>query len=925
MSKLLPISTLKVICENYSARTKNSLNLLGFLSKEKKLENFLQTNKMADQNETVFDVFQRATKFIAEAGVKFRGTKQAQNDYHCFLQHVSKFEIILGSPILTNAGRRTNKSISACSIPPIHLSKMTKDNIAKMINNYHTRGMGTGFSLDDVNDPVEMVTYLNQIAILEIQQGKIERSVGNMGVLSINHPKIIEFISIKKNHPEIKEWKFNLSVNLTTNFIDSLSKNIPFEFSNGKFVDPKELMHILADSAHKTGDPGLIFMDRINKLNRVPQMGIYKTVVPCGEVSLFDGEVCQFSYLNLISFIEDGKINKENLKETIYNSILLLDNVVEANIESMPTEQSKKIISSLRRIGIGICGFAELLQSLHIPYDSEEARKLAANLMSFINYHSKLASVFLAKERGAFDAFDNVLTRKELFIDPFSNLETDYVSKREWQQLKMLFDSYKIRNLSTTILPPSGRSSILAGVTGSIEPPFKLIANDFLKETVKKIYEKTGSALPSEVDFETIKKTGSAKNTFWLDAVKDVFKTAVEISPKDHILMTATFQKYIDEGISKTVNLPNNYTVKQVEEIFIMAHELNLKGITIYRDGCREFQPKELGSSKDEKTMTITINDHIYGIFQISEKINKLLNSPMLQRLKKIHQNGVAYLIHPSQSTTRYEHSVGVMLLTKFLGGNEEDQIKALLHDVSHTTFSHLIDQVYMNQNQNYHEVIKETFLSSKSILTSLKEIDISINDLSMTNDTIFKGIGLNADRIDYCLRDLKAMNRIFQPEYSAILNNLIIDDSKKIHCTDLKSAKFIFNKFIEVNQEIYFDSKVEVAQIVMKFILNNMIKKGLLLEKDFLSTDEEILRKIIDSEYKSYFLAISSELEFKLSHSPTKHFVTRKLRFIDPTIIGKSGKLTDYCKISKNKLESYLKTPTIIYYNIPLLEKDDL
>jgi len=165
-------------------------------------------------------------------------------------------------------------------------------------------------------------------------------------------------------------------------------------------------------------------------------------------------------------------------------------------------------------------------------------------------------------------------------------------------------------------------------------------------------------------------------------------------------------------------------------------------------------------------------------------------------------------------------------------------------------------------------------------------------------------------------------MNRIFQPEYSAILNNLVIDDKKKIHCKDIDSARFLFDKFIEVNQEIYFDPKVEAAQIIMKFILNNMLKKRLLLESDFLSTDDEIIKKILDSEYKSYFLAISSGFEFRLSDSPTKHCVTRKLRFIDPTIIGKSGHLTDYCSLSKEKLKSYLKTPTTIYYNIPLLEE---
>lgn len=879
----------------------------------------MQANKLADKKETVFDVFERSSKFLAKAGKPFYTTEQLTEKQNLFLGKVCNFEVILGSPILTNAGRR-EKSLSACSIPPVELSSMSQTDISEIVGQYHTRGMGTGFCLDSLEDPVDMVKFLNANAIKEVQSGKIERSCGNMGVLSINHPKVIEFIRVKTDNPEIKEWKFNLSVNFTHEFVEALTKNQPFKLSNGELTDPHLLMEQIAENAHGTGDPGLIFMDTINDLNRVPQAGRYESVVPCGEVALFKGEVCQFAYLNLLQFIQDDHVNLDKLRSSVHAIVEMLDNAVEANISKMPNQTSQNIISSVRRIGVGLCGYAETLQAMGFEYGSEEALRFGANVMSFINFESKKASIILAQKRGPFPFFDHPQTKKELFIEPFAKNPTDFVTENDWKKLSQLFSEFKIRNLSTTILPPTGRSSLMAGVTGSIEPAFRLVGDENFEKALDRLLKKHNFTTSKSEIIDEVQMTGSVENTNLPKKIMQVFKTATELSPEAHISTVAVFQKHIDEGISKTVNIPNNATVKDVIKTYLKAHSLGLKGITIYRDGCRIFQPKVL-KTNENKSMSAII-DPIYGRVEISPKIQELLNTELVQRLKNIHQNGVAYFADPRQSTSRYEHSVGVMLLTKILGGNESTQIAALLHDISHTAFSHLGDQIFVNESQNHHELIREQFLQSHIAKEALKKIGIDQKEFDLNNHPTVKGEGLNADRIDYMIRDLKTVNRIYQPQFSSILNNLTVDKNGQIKSQNIETAKLIFEKFIEVNNEVYFDPKIEANTLVMTAILSKMLEDKELNESDFLLTDDKIIEKVKKGKYKHIFEKMGPNLEFTISSEEVGTPILRKLRFVDPEISGLEGTLTDHCPESKQKLKQYLETPTKVYYKIPILDQ---
>lgn len=905
---------LKSICQSHSREVTEYLRVSRILSPGQHLADFLHTNRLADKNEEVFQVFDRSTKFLADAGKNYYSSLVAKEWHQKFLKVVSEFKVILGSPMLTNAGRR-EKSVSACSIPPVHLSKMKREEIARMVGDYHTRGMGTGFCLDDVDDPKEMVRYLNQVAMAEVQKGVIERSCGNMGVLSIHHPKVLSFIRVKQESPDIKDWKFNLSVNITDAFIDALQKKEPFTLSDGQKVDPEMLMSLIAENAHATGDPGLIFMDRINRLNRVPHMGRYETVVPCGEVSLFSGEVCQFSYLNLPKFLIEDQMDWQSLKDSIHTIMVILDNAVEVNIDRMPTKLSAKVISNLRRVGIGICGFSELLHAKGLSYGSFEAQNFAKELMSFINLESKRASIELARQRGSFPAFRHVSTRLDLFTKPFQNVPTRLASEKDWEKLSSEIQQVGIRNLSTTIIPPSGRSSLMAGSTASIEPPFSLVLDERLKKTIKIQAIKEGCFADLGAVYECIQKTGSLQQSALPLSIKRIYRTALELTPQDHLSMTSAFQSHTDEGISKTVNLVEKSSVEEVKKVFKAAIcAQNMKGITIYRNNSRSLQPKTLSTSSKDSTMVI---DSIYGPTKVTPKIAKILASPLLERLKNISQNGIAYLVDPRQSTSRYEHSVGVMVLAKMLGASELEQIQALLHDVAHTPFSHLIDSVYGLENQDYHERHKQRFLSQKWVQKVLLDCDISLKDLGGQNSKFFEKKGINIDRLDYMIRDLKAVGRIFQPEYSIILNQLVIEEGR-IKCRDLATAKLLFDKFLEVNQEVYFDPNVEAASVAFTALIQKMLKSGHLKEEDFEKNEQEILDLIKNSPYQAEFAKIGPDsykgcsLE-KNSRPP----ILRKLRFIDPEIQGLKGTLTDWDHQARLQLEEYLlKTPKEVYYH---------
>lgn len=532
----------------------------------------LQRGKILNKGETPSDMIERVVRTITEIESSF-GTdpEEIQLLAKEFGLLLDEKYCVMSTPVLTNAGRYFEKPLSACTVPSLDLVHDNIDHIKRVITKMHQDGMGTGFSLDDLIDPVATLRKLNHIAIESSSSGKEDRPVGNMAILSVYHPKILEFISVKILADEKKEdWKFNISVDCDARFFEQLEIDGVILLRDGKQLKAKEIFVAISKAANGCADPGLTFLERMEEDNPTPGVGHYVSTAPCAEVGLAKGESCQFGYINLAKFItESGEIDIKKLKQVTYILTRMLDNALEVSINNYSENANKKVMLLKRKIGIGICGLADLFVKKNILYDSEEARKLALDIVTLINFESKKASHGLAKTRGSFGAMNLPSGNRHLetpsFLEKkYGNLSTKYVSPEDWQKLAAKIKNTRLlRNASTIALPPTGRSALTIDASTGIEPIFSLkdylIINPLLQEKHYKYLQ-----------------------------------TAKNITPKAHLLMATSIQKGVDESISKTINLPAETTPMEIEEIYRDAWILGLKGICIYREGSKNSQPKHL-------------------------------------------------------------------------------------------------------------------------------------------------------------------------------------------------------------------------------------------------------------------------------------------------------------------------------------------
>ncbi len=510
-----------------------------FISKEK-----LHQFGISKKGESINDVFTRVSKAITktELDSKFSNSEELKDFQEKITTLMKDQKFIPSTTILMNAGRFNKIPLSACAVPPVDLQKDLNE-VKKSVDDFHFSGMGTGFNFDDIENPIETINYLNQLGIDGQNNKKQLRPVGNMGILSIDHPKILEYIELKKADRH-KEWVFNFSVTINDKNLEKIKNKESITLKNNKKIDSDKLLSAISEVIHTTGDPGLIYIDRLNNDNQVPTAGNYQSLAPCGEVGLAAGETCQFSYLNLGEFVENGEINYQELERVVILVTRFLDDVVEYNISRYSNETSKKVTEDKRKIGIGVCGLADLLKKLDIEYSSDESFNLVENLFSYINYVSKKTSIDLAKQRGSFGKFDeSKYVSEDNIIKNYSHKATDTVSKDQWIELEKNIKLNGIRNCATITLPPTGRSSLLINASQSIEPYFKDI---------------------------------------------------VSISTKKQLLMVTKIQKFVDESISKTVNIPSHSSPEEIKEVIKMSISLGLKGITLYRDKSRLNQPTKL-------------------------------------------------------------------------------------------------------------------------------------------------------------------------------------------------------------------------------------------------------------------------------------------------------------------------------------------
>ncbi len=542
--------------------------------------------------------------------------KKKQKYYHL----LDSGHFLPNSPTLMNAGRDLQQ-LSACFVLPIEDSM---EGIFSSIKNaalIHKSGGGTGFSFSRLREANARVKTTNgvssgPISFLKVfnsstdavKQGGTRRGA-NIAILNIDHPQIIDFIQSKEDTKQLTN--FNISVGITEKFMQAVYEDKDYELISphtGKVAEKlnaRDVFSLIVEMAHKNGEPGIIFLDRINDYNPTPNVGKIESTNPCGEQPLLPNEACNLGSINLVPMVKNGNIDWKKLNGVIYDSVEFLDDVI--NRSEFPLPEIDKMVKANRKIGLGIMGWADLLYLLEIPYNSKKATNLAKEMMEFIDFHSKKKSIELAVQHGKFSNFKGSIYEN-------GGLKREN-TKLDWNLLKSEIREKGIRNAATTTIAPTGTISMIANTSGGIEPQFSLVyvknvmdgkkllyVNPIFEKAMKKI------GLYSEKLMEKVSESGSISKIREIpEKLKKIFVTSHDITPEWHIKMQAAFQKYTDNAVSKTINFPEEAAKEDIRMAYELAYELGCKGVTVYRDGSRENQVLNVGKEvKKEKTINGT-------------------------------------------------------------------------------------------------------------------------------------------------------------------------------------------------------------------------------------------------------------------------------------------------------------------------------
>lgn len=569
--------------------SKNALTVL-----EKR---YLGKDGEGNLTETVEGMFRRVADTIAAADAKYDNTTDTKALSDQFFELMTDLRFLPNSPTLMNAGRVLGQ-LSACFVLPVEDSMEGIFDSVKNAALIHKSGGGTGFSFSRLRQsgsavrstggiasgPISFMKVFNA-ATEAVKQGGTRRGA-NMGVLRIDHPDILDFINCKADNKEITN--FNISVGITEAFMEAVESQSDYDLIDPKtkqavgHLSAEKVFDLIVDHAWQNGEPGIIFLDRLNRDNVTPTQGEIESTNPCGEQPLLPYESCNLGSINLVKMLRKTLTGYEFdfrlLGETVEQAVHFLDNVIDAN--NYPLDKIAETTRASRKIGLGVMGWADALLMLGIPYNSDEAVELAERVMGYINTAGHAASSKLAAKRGTFPLFS----------------------------VSTLKDGAAMRNATITTIAPTGTLSIIGGCSSGVEPVFAyafirnimdgtemIEVNPVLTEKLKEL------GLYSDRLLRRIASEGTIAHCEEIpQEVRDVFVCSHDIKPIDHIKMQAAFQRHTDNAVSKTVNFPKEATRNEVRDVYLLAYKEGCKGVTIYRDGSREEQVLNIGKVNRE-------------------------------------------------------------------------------------------------------------------------------------------------------------------------------------------------------------------------------------------------------------------------------------------------------------------------------------